>query len=351
MIKSKKVEKIKRTTSKGRIEMENVLAFEVTQTENVFSRGLVQKQLGTLKKDQVRVQIEYSDINYKDALAATKNGGVVSDYPKVIGIDLAGTVIETNNENWKTGQKVLVTGYGLGTDKDGGFSQIQDVPAEWLVELPQDLTPKEAMKFGTAGFTAALAVRALDEKITEKDAPILVTGATGGVASTAIALLHQLGYSNIIALSSKKDQAQWLLKFGATDIQSPAEILPEKKRPIGKQKFGAVIDTVGGEILANLLPLIQYNGAVILCGNASGIALNTTVLPFILRGIQMIGIDSVYVEMSQRKQIWQFLTENKKVLGQLSYQEVDLTDLDETIDSLLNGTHTGRTIVNMGGAK
>ncbi|AYW46984.1 NADPH:quinone reductase [Tetragenococcus osmophilus] len=331
--------------------MENVLAFEVTQTENVFSRGLVQKQLGTLKKDQVRVQIEYSDINYKDALAATKNGGVVSDYPKVIGIDLAGTVIETNNKNWKTGQKVLVTGYGLGTDKDGGFSQVQDVPGEWLVELPQDLTPKEAMKFGTAGFTAALAVKTLDEKINEKDAPILVTGASGGVASTAIALLHQLGYSNIIALSSKKEQAQWLLKLGATDIQSPAEVLPEKKRPIGKQKFGAVIDTVGGEILANLLPLIQYNGAAILCGNASGIALNTTVLPFILRGIQMIGIDSVYVEMSQRKQIWQFLTENKKVLGQLSYQEVDLTDLDETIDSLLNGTHTGRTIVNMGGTK
>ncbi|KFN90611.1 alcohol dehydrogenase [Tetragenococcus muriaticus PMC-11-5] len=331
--------------------MENVLAFEVTQTENVFSRGLVQKQLGSLKKKQVRVQIEYSDINYKDALAASKNGGVVIDYPKVIGIDLAGTVIESNDENWQAGQKVLVTGYGLGTDKDGGFSQFQDVPAEWLVELPQGLTSKEAMKFGTAGFTAALAVRSFEEKSIEKDTPVLVTGATGGVASTAIALLYQLGYSNIIALSSKKEQAQWLLNLGATDIKTAEEILPEKKRPIGKQKFGAIIDTVGGEILANLLPLIQYNGTAILCGNASGITLNTTVLPFILRGIQMIGIDSVYVEMAQRKQVWQFLAKNKGVLDQVSYQEVDLTDLDETIDSLLNGTHTGRTIVNMGGTK
>ncbi|GMA46728.1 acryloyl-CoA reductase [Tetragenococcus muriaticus] len=330
--------------------MENVLAFEVTQTENVFSRGLVQKQLGALKKNDVRVQIEYSDINYKDALAATKNGGVVADYPKVIGIDLAGTVIASNDENWKAGQQVLATGYGLGTSRDGGFSQVQDIPAEWLVELPQRLTSKEAMKFGTAGFTAALAIQSLNDSV-EKDASILVTGATGGVASTAIALLSQLGYSNIIALSSKKEQAQWLLNLGATDIKTPAEILPEKRHPIGKQRFDAVIDTVGGEILANLLPFVQYNGTVILCGNASGITLNTTVLPFILRGIKMIGIDSVYVGMSQRKQIWEFLAENKKVFEQLSYQEVDLTDLDETIDSLLNGTHSGRTIVNLGGTK
>lgn len=329
--------------------MENFLAFEVTQTENVFSRGIVRKQSESLKKDHVRVQIEYSDINYKDALAASKNGGVVSGYPKIIGIDLAGTVIESKAQEWASGQKVLVTGYGLGTSADGGFSQIQDVPAEWLVELPQNLDTKEAMKFGTAGFTAALAVQNLSKEITEKDAPILVTGATGGVSTTAIALLNQLGYSNIIAMSSKKDQASWLLELGATAIKTPAEILPEKKKPLGKQKFAAVIDTVGGEILANLLPLIQYGGCAILCGNASGITLDTTVLPFILRSVKMIGIDSVNVEMSQRKQVWQFLAEYKTVLKKLSYQEVALTDLDETIESLLNGTHTGRTIVDVGG--
>ncbi|MDN6639182.1 MAG: YhdH/YhfP family quinone oxidoreductase [Tetragenococcus halophilus] len=331
--------------------MEDFLAFEVTQTENVFSRGIVQKQLGVLKKDQVRVQVEYSDINYKDALAASKNSGVVSDYPKVIGIDLAGTIIATNAENWAIGQKVLVTGYGLGVSEDGGFSQIQDVPAEWLVELPDDLTTKDAMKFGTAGFTAALAVQALAKETPETNSPILVTGATGGVASTAVALLHQLGYTNITALSSKKEQAGWLIDLGATDIKTPEEILPEKKRPLGKQKFAAVFDTVGGEIFAGLLPLIQYNGCAVLCGNASGITLETTVLPFILRSIKMIGIDSVEVEMAQRKPVWQFLAEHKSVLEQLSYQEVDLTDLDETIEALLNGTHSGRTIVDLGGKK
>ncbi|MDN6292060.1 MAG: YhdH/YhfP family quinone oxidoreductase [Tetragenococcus halophilus] len=334
---------------KGRISMEDFLAFEVTQTENVFSRGIVKKQKEKLKKDYVRVQVEFSDINYKDALAASKNGGVVTDYPKIAGIDLAGTILETNAENWDIGQKVLVTGYGLGTDLDGGFSQIQDVPAEWLVEIPEKLNSKEAMMFGTAGFTAALAVQAVDQEINAKDAPILVTGATGGVSSTAISLLQQLGYSNITALSSKKTQTDWLTNLGARAINTPEEILPEKKRPLAKQKFAAIIDTVGGDILASLLPLIQYNGCAVLCGNASGIALKTTVLPFILRSIKMIGIDSVYVEMEKRKQVWQFLAENKNVLEKQTYHEVALTDLDETIESLLNGSHIGRTIVDIGG--
>lgn len=328
--------------------MENFLAFEVTQTENVFSRGIVRKQSGTLKKNYVRVQVEYSDINYKDALAASKNKGVVADYPKVIGIDLAGTVIESNAPKWTNGQKVLATGYGLGTSVDGGFSQIQDVPAQWLVEIPQSLTTKEAMKFGTAGFTAALAVQNLVKETADKNAPILVTGATGGVSTITISLLRQLGYINIVAMTLKKEHASWLSELGATDIQSPAEILPEKKKPLGKQRFAAVIDTVGGEILANLLPLIQYGGCAVLCGNAGGITLDTTVLPFILRSIKMIGIDSVNVESTKRKEIWQFLAQNKLILEQLPFQKVTLTDLDETIESLLNGTHTGRTIVEVG---
>ena len=331
--------------------MEEFLAFEVTQTENVFSRGIVKKQSATLKKNYVRVQVEFSDINYKDALAASKNGGVVTDYPKVAGIDLAGSILETSSKDWEVGQKVLVTGYGLGTDLDGGFSQIQDVPAEWLVEIPENLSTKEAMMFGTAGFTAALAVQAVNKEISAKEAPILVTGATGGVASTAISLLQQLGYRNITALSSKKTQVDWLTNLGATAINTPEETLPEKKRPLAKQKFAAIIDTVGGDILASLLPLIQYNGCAVLCGNASGISLKTTVLPFILRSIKMIGIDSVYVEMAERKQIWQFLAEHKNVLEKQTYHEVSLTDVDETIESLLNGTHIGRTIVDIGGKK
>lgn len=327
--------------------MTHFLAFEVTQSDNVFSRGIVRKHAHELQTDHVRIKVEYSDVNYKDALAATKHSGVISDYPKVIGIDLAGSVIESKTEKWKAGDKVLVTGFGLGITDNGGFSQIQDVPAAWLVALPQDLTTQEAMSFGTAGFTAALAVQSLLKQELEKDAPILVTGATGGVASLVLALLQELGFSNVMALSSKAAQTDYLRSLGAKEILTAQELLPEKSRPLAKQKFAAIIDTVGGDILAGLLPFVRYKGCAILCGNASGNQLNTTVLPFILRSIQLIGIDSVNVAIESRPAIWQFLADHKKVLKKIQSQTISLTDLDETFEALLAGGHVGRTIIEM----
>lgn len=327
--------------------MNNFLAFEVTQTGNMFSRGVVRREHKKLQDNHVEIRIYFSAINYKDALAATKNGGVIQGYPKIPGIDLAGEIVASADENWPVGQQVLVTGYGLGVSVDGGFSQYQQVPTDWLIALPEPFSTKDAMLLGTAGVTAALAVRSLEEANIAKDAPIVVTGASGGVGSISLALLHSLGYSNIIALSRKTELSDWFIHLGATNVLSPEQFFPEKIKPLGKQSIAGLIDTVGGEQLGKLLPHISYGGRALLCGNAGGIQLKTTVLPFILRGIQLIGIDSVAIDTDTRKEIWQFLAQNQAILAKLHYQEVLLTDLDETIEALLEGKHQGRTLVNM----
>lgn len=321
------------------------IAFEVNQEDRLFERGLVKKTRTPLKEGHVEIRVHYSDINYKDALAASKNGGVIRQYPMIPGIDLAGEIVSSKNEDFPVGKHVLVTGYALGVSQPGGFSQYQQVPTEWLVAIPEPLDSRTAMTFGTAGFTAALAVQALETKKYAKDAPIYVTGASGGVASIAIALLHRLGYSNIIAVSRKK--SDWLLDLGATKVITPEDVIPAGVKALARQTATAVIDTVGGALLSALLPQLAYNGSAYLCGNASGIELKTTVLPFILRGIQVTGIDSVAVDATIRHNTWQFLAKHHDLLETLKTKEVLLSDLDETINALLDGKHEGRTIVKM----
>lgn len=325
--------------------MSNYIAFEVNQEENVFDRGLVKKERMPLQEGHVEIRVRYSDINYKDALASSKNGGVIRQYPMTPGIDLAGEIVASNDENFPIGKEVLVTGYGLGVKEPGGFSQYQQVPVEWLVEIPAALDMKKAMIYGTAGFTAALAVLALDEKKYAKDAPIYVTGASGGVGSVSVALLNRLGYTNVIAVSRKK--SEWLLELGAAKVVDPAELIPASLKPLARQTATAIIDSVGGDLLSALLPQLAYNGSAYLCGNAGGIKLDATVLPFILRAVQVTGIDSVAVDQSKRQIVWQFLAQHHDILDDLKTQEILLSDLDETINALLEGKHQGRTIVKM----
>lgn len=318
-------------------------AFTVNN-QPVFSAGLTTLSSEDLQGD-VLVKVLYSDVNYKDALAAKENGGVIRSYPMTPGIDLAGEVVESSVPDFVVGEQVLMTGYGLGVTQPGGFSQFQRVPAQWLVKEPQ-LSAKKSMLYGTAGFTAALAVKALTEQNYTKDCPIVVTGASGGVGSVSIALLKKLGYTNIIALSRKTD-AGWLYDLGAKTIEAPEKWLPEKIKPLAKQEITAVIDTVGGHLLSALLPQISYGGAAFLCGNASGIKIETTVLPFILRGIKMIGIDSVNVPMPERQIIWSLLANEWDVSDTLYSKEITLAELPETLQALLSGTHHGRTIVKV----
>lgn len=329
--------------------MTNFSTFRVMNEPN-FTASLATATLDELPAGDVLVRVDYSDVNYKDALAAKENGGVIRTYPMTPGIDLAGEVVDSQSADFAPGDQVLVTGYGLGVSHPGGYSQFQRVPAEWLVKRSAGFSAKDSMTYGTAGFTAALAVQELEQLHLAKDAAILVTGASGGVGSVSIALLKKLGYTNIVALSRKND-AQWLLDLGAAKIISPDDVVPEKVKPLAKQAFAAVIDTVGGPLLAAVLPQIAYGGGAFLCGNAGGIKIETTVLPFILRGIRVIGIDSVNVSHEIRSALWEKLAGEWNVIDQLYTKAITLEDLPETLAALLAGTHQGRTIVEVSQAQ
>lgn len=329
--------------------MTNFSTFRVMNEPN-FTASLTTATLDELPAGDVLVRVDYSDVNYKDALAAKENGGVIRTYPMTPGIDLAGEVVDSQSADFAPGDQVLVTGYGLGVSHPGGYSQFQRVPAEWLVKRSAGFSAKDSMTYGTAGFTAALAVQELEQLHLAKDAAILVTGASGGVGSVSIALLKKLGYTNIVALSRKND-AQWLLDLGAAKIVSPDDVIPEKVKPLAKQTFAAVIDTVGGPLLAAVLPQIAYGGGAFLCGNAGGIKIETTVLPFILRGIRVIGIDSVNVSHEIRSALWEKLAGEWNVIDQLYTKAITLEDLPETLAALLAGTHQGRTIVEVSQAQ
>lgn len=326
--------------------------FKAFQVNNVphFHTSIIDQEMPLLSANEVLVKVAYSDVNYKDALASSESGGVIRSYPMTPGIDLSGTVVESRDERFKTDDSVLLTGYGLGVTQPGGYSQYQKVSGDWLIPLPKTLSLRQAMVLGTAGFTALLCVNALITKGMKTSDRIVVTGASGGVGSTAVAILKKLGFTSIIALSRKKESVEWLKKLGANEVLSPNEFLPEKTKPLGKQQIDYVIDTVGGDLLTQLLPLIAYDGAATLCGNAGGIKLTTTVLPFILRNIQLIGIDSVNVPHEKRFSLWQQLAD-LAIADDLFVKEIALEELPKVIEGLLAGQHQGRTLVNVGEMK
>ncbi|MGG5369684.1 YhdH/YhfP family quinone oxidoreductase [Enterococcus sp. AZ196] len=302
-----------------------------------------------IEENEVLIKVSYSGINYKDALATKANTGVLRDYPMTPGIDLAGKIIDTKDDRYTIDDEVLVTGYGLGVKQDGGLSDLQIVPASWVVKLPENLSAQQAMTFGTAGFTAALSVDALEKHGLSKESRVLVTGATGGVSGFALHFLKQIGCKEITALSRKTDQEDYLKGLGATAILSPDELFSEKIRPLNKQLFDFVIDTVGGDTLAQVIPFVHYGGSLALCGNAGGIKLNTTVLPFILRGVNLLGIDSVDASMEQRQKLWHKMANEWALPASFNVQQIELEQVQETADSLLAGKHVGRTIVALGG--
>lgn len=279
-------------------------------------------------------------------LAVQKNGGVIRNYPMIPGIDLSGTIVHTTDNRFVEGQQVIVTGFAMGMSHTGGFSEYARVPADWIVPLPNNLTLKEAMIFGTAGFTAALSIMALQENgMSTKNQPnILVTGSTGGVGSIAIQLLSKIGYNNIFALVRKDHQVDIAKSLGAADVIFANE-LGELKKPLNKQKFDFVLDTVGGDVASVIIPQISYGGSMSMCGNAGGIKLTTTVLPFILRGINLLGIDSVNVPINKRKVIWNEIANEWNISQTTLVNEITLNTLPEKIEAIKNGQHLGRTII------
>ncbi len=324
-------------------------ALLVSETEEKkFKREIVAKQIEDLPEGDVIINVEYSSLNYKDALSATGNRGVTKNYPHTPGIDAAGIVVESNIDDFKIGDKVIVTGYDLGMNTSGGYGEYIRVPAEWVVKLPENLSLRESMIYGTAGFTAALSVyKLVNSGVKPNDGPILVTGATGGVGSIAISILSKIGY-NVIAATGKASEKEMLLGIGAKDIIDRKEVDDDSQRALLKGRWAGVIDTVGGNMLATAIKSTNYGGVVTCCGNVASHELSTSVYPFILRGVTLFGIDSVQCPMNIRHKIWDKLSSDWK-LNNLNdnVDEVSLEGLSKKIDMILEGIHKGRTIVNL----
>ncbi|MGE7835620.1 NADPH:quinone oxidoreductase family protein [Viridibacillus arvi] len=321
----------------------------VVNKDDDFTVKVNELTLKDLPDGDVLIKVSYSSINYKDSLATIPNGNIVNTYPFVPGIDLAGIVVSSNDPRFQEGDEVIATSYEIGVSHFGGYSEYARIPANWIVPLPKGLTLKEAMVIGTAGFTAALSVLRLEENsVSPEKGKILVTGATGGVGSFAISILSTLGYQ-VEASTGKESEQEFLRSLGATSIVSREEVFDGKIRALGKQKWAAAVDPVGGEPLASLLSQIQYGGSVAVSGLTAGTKLPTTVFPFILRGINLLGIDSVYCPMETRLKVWDRLASDFKPenLEKFIQQEVTLQQLPEVLPTLLKGQAKGRTLVKL----
>ena len=324
-------------------------AMVVTETpEKTFQRGIQERAIDQLPEGAVLVRVHYSSLNYKDALSATGNKGVTRRYPHTPGIDAAGVVAAGSSPDFSPGDEVIVTSYDLGMNTAGGFGEYIRVPAEWVVKRPSGLSLRESMIYGTAGFTAGLAILKLTAAgLTPAAGEVLVTGATGGVGSLAVAILAHLGF-NVVGVSGKPQGADFLARLGAKETISREASIDSSGRPLLRGRWAGVVDTVGGEMLATALKSTDLNGTLTCCGNVGGPALNTTVFPFILRGVGLLGIDSQNCPMNQRQQVWQELAAawRPEALASLA-DEVDLEGLDPKIDQILAGGLTGRVVVNL----
>jgi len=324
-------------------------AMVVRQTEDKgFVISLTDKSIDELPPGDVLIRVKYSSLNYKDALSASGNRGVTKNYPHTPGIDAAGVVEESISNDFRPGDEVIVTGYDLGMNTSGGFAQYIRVPADWVVKRPKNLSLREGMCYGTAGFTAALSVlKLIEHNITPEQGKILVTGATGGVGSIAISILSKAGFE-VIAASGKKERKQYLLELGAEEVLDREEARDVSGKPLLKPRWAGVIDTVGGDILAAAIKSTKYGGVITCCGNVASPELHTTVFPFILRGVTLIGIDSANCPMPLRMRIWEKLADEWKLdhLDRL-VTEISLDELDKYIEYILQGKQTGRVVVNL----
>jgi acrylyl-CoA reductase (NADPH) len=296
----------------------------------------------------VLIAVNWSSVNYKDGLASRKDGKVARISPLVPGIDLAGTVVDAGASPFAVGQSVLVHGYDVGVAHHGGYSQYARVPGEWVVPLPSTLTERQAMGLGTAGFTAALSVVALEEHgLTPGSGPVLVTGATGGVGSVAVSILATLGH-HVTAVTGKADAADWLRSLGASDVIDRAAV-SDASRPLQKERWAGAVDCVGGDTLAHVLASLRYGAAVAASGNTGGVKLPTTVFPFILRGVALLGVDSVNVPIERRRMVWERLAGDLRpaALDDLATDEVTLDSVPGALARILAGQAKGRTLVRL----
>lgn len=327
---------------------QNFKAMVVSETpEKTFVREIKHKALSDLPAGELIIEVKYSSLNYKDALSATGNKGVTRKYPHTPGIDAAGVVVDSTTSSFGVGDQVIVNGFDLGMNTAGGFGQFISVPSGWAIKLLQGLSLKESMGYGTAGLTAALCIiRLMAGGLSKDSGEVLVTGATGGVGSVALAILAKLDF-NVVAATGKTSEHDFLLGLGAKAIISREEANDTSGRPLQKGRWAGVIDTVGGNILATALKTAKYGGLVAACGNAMSADLNVNVFPFILRGVSLLGVDSVEVPMRARIMAWRKLAGEWKIDLAKIVTECSLEELDPKIDEILKGAIRGRVLVDL----
>jgi putative YhdH/YhfP family quinone oxidoreductase len=318
------------------------------ESDGAYAINIKDRSFDELPEGEVLINVKYSSLNFKDALSATGNKGVTRNYPHTPGIDAAGVVTECSDGSFKEGDEVLVTGYDLGMNTSGGYGQYIRVPSGWVVALPEGLSLRESMGIGTAGFTAALSVDGLLKSgLSDAGGEVLVTGATGGVGSLAVSMLAAEGL-DVVASTGKAEAEDWLKSIGAHSVIGRAELSEPNKRPLLKGVWAGAVDTVGGEVLANVLKSMKYGASVTCCGLVASMKLDITVLPFILNGVSLIGIDSVKSPMPLRQEIWQKLGGKWKParLDEIIH-ESSLDGLEDEVKKILKGGQRGRVVVKL----
>jgi NADPH2:quinone reductase len=329
--------------------MQSFKAYRTFEQDKVVSSRFVEMNLEELDPGDVVIRTKYSTINYKDALSHNGTGRIMRKYPTVAGIDAAGTVETSNDPRFRRGDKVIVTGFDLGVAHDGGYSEHIRVPADWVVRRPESMTAFDAMTLGTAGFTAALGIHLMQHNgLKPQNGPVAVTGATGGVGSVAIEILSKIGYE-VTAITGKKEEAHYLREIGARDVLLRQSVDLGKIKPLDKATWAGAIDNLGGDILAWLLSTSKVAGTVAAVGLAADMKLATTVAPFILRGVHLLGVDSVNCPMDLRQSIWNKLAVEwrpDRVHDQV--RTIDFDELPTHFDAYLKGMVRGRTVVRIG---
>jgi acrylyl-CoA reductase (NADPH) len=330
---------------------ESFPAFLAAQRNGEVDRGPATLSAADLPDGEVTIRVGWSSINYKDALATIPKGQVARISPLVPGIDLVGEVVASEDEAVAVGTQALVTGHDLGVAHHGGWAQYARVPADWVVALPDELSPRQAMALGTAGLTAGLSIHALEAHgVRPGDGPVLVLGASGGVGSTAVGALASAGYE-VWAATGKADEHDYLRRLGAHDVLGRDETTAASERPLDRERWAAVVDPVGGAATAYALRTVRYGGAVAISGLTGGTSLQTTVLPFILRAVSLLGIDSVAASPELRTAVWSRLAGDLRPRGldDAIAREVDLDGIEPVLDALLAGRAVGRTVVRLPG--
>ena len=329
--------------------MSTYRAFRVTKREDGrFVHSIEELETQALPPGELLIDVCFSSLNYKDALSATGNPGVTRDFPHTPGIDAAGIVLDSSSPDFQTGDEIVATGFDLGMNTPGGFGQRIRIPAGWVVPLPTGLSLRESMVLGTAGITAALCIDKLEAfGMRPNTGPILVTGATGGVGSISISLLSRLGYE-VHAVTGKPNQHEFLESLGASELISREEASVDSKRPLAREKWGGCIDTVGGRVLANALSALKYGKSAAACGLVGGADLAMTVYPFILRHVNLLGIDSVALPIEEKSRLWMRLATSWKLENlEGMTTSLALEDLSASINRILSGQMVGRAVVKV----